>query len=107
MYRILPLIQESGVRRVHLFGVMYRPVLGGLLWLCDRHGLAISTDSSGPVLAVTWKDGKKAGAVKPTWEENTIYWRDELAGLRDSKYYHRPPQHALARQTTLFAEETS
>lgn len=35
-------------RRVHIWGVMYAPALGHLLWECDQHGLSLSTDSTGP-----------------------------------------------------------
>lgn len=101
-YRVLPLIASAGIRHVHIFGVTYRPVLGGLLWLADREGLSVSTDSSGPVLSVTWKDAKKAAAVKPTWEENAAWWIDALSNLRDSDFYRRPPYVRPGRQLTLF-----
>lgn len=102
--RVLPLIADAGIRRVHIFGVMYRPALGGLLWLADRHGLAVSTDSSGPVLATTWKNQKKAGAVYPTWEENVAWWQRELANLRHSDFYRELPDPVLMRQGLLFQE---
>ena len=101
--RVLPMVAAKGVKHIHIFGVMYRPVLGGLLWLADQHGLTVSTDSSGPAMAVTWKDGKKAGAVRPTWEENCQWWIDALASLRSSEYYHEPPRPELARQKLLFS----
>lgn len=101
-YRVLPLIAAARVRHVHIFGVMYRPVLGGLLWLADRHGLTVSTDSSGPVLATTWKNQKKAGAMRPTWEENVRWWQDALASLRESEHYCQPPNVVPMRQKLLF-----
>src|SRR5262245_1905850 len=56
MRQALPLVRARGVGHCHIFGVLYRPVLGGLLWLCDRHGLSLSTDSAAPALAPSWKD---------------------------------------------------
>lgn len=102
MRRCLPLVAAAGIRRVHIFGVMYRPVLGGLLWLCDRHGLELSTDSSGPVLQVTWKDRVKAGAYAETWEANVSYWRHALATLRQGEYYREPPMGRGFRQPLLW-----
>jgi hypothetical protein len=92
--RVLPLVATAGLSRVHIFGVLYPPVLGPLLWLCDRHGLALSTDGSGPVLQVTWKDARKAGALLPTWEANVRLWRRRLARLRRSPHYREPPDPA-------------
>lgn len=102
MRRVLPAVAASGIDRVHIFGVTYLPVLGGLSWLCDRHGLALSTDSSGPVLSVTWKNVKQAGAKHPTWEGNVAWWREALAGLRRSSHYREPPATRTGRQLTLF-----
>src|SRR5579883_1639824 len=96
---VLPLVAEAGISRLHLFGVMYPPVLGGLLWLADRHGLTVSTDSSGPVLQPSWPDAKKAGALADTWEANVAHWQRLLAGLRGSAHYREPP---VDRQRVLF-----
>jgi hypothetical protein len=104
MRRTLPMVAAAGLRRVHLFGVMYQPVLGGLLWLCDRHGLGLSTDSSGPALQALWKDRVRAGAYAATWEENVAEWQRRLAGLRQSPHYREPPQGRSWRQPTLFEE---
>lgn len=103
MRKVLPMVEAAGLDHVHIFGVMHRPVLGGLLWLADRHGIAVSTDSSGPALSVTWKNQRKAGAVKPTWEENTAYHRDDLASLRSSVHYTEPPEREISRQLVMFA----
>lgn len=100
--RVLPAVASAGVRRVHIFGVLYQPALGGLLWLCDRHGLTLSTDSSGPILQPTWKDRVKAGAYAPTWEENVAAWRQRLGALRDSRHYREPPAGKAHRQPCLF-----
>lgn len=100
--RVLPMVERAGIGRVHIFGVMYRPVLGPLLWLCDRHNLALSTDSSGPVLQTLWKDRVKAGAYADTWEENVAECRRSLEGLRRSEHYREPPEADGARQLCLY-----
>jgi hypothetical protein len=47
---ILPLIAARGITRIHIFGVLYLPALGRLLWLADQLGLRVSTDSTRPIL---------------------------------------------------------
>ncbi|MBV8094926.1 MAG: hypothetical protein JO110_17195 [Acetobacteraceae bacterium] len=101
-WSVLPLIADAGVSRVHIFGVMFRPVLGGLLWLCDQHGLTLSTDSSGPVLQSCWKDRVRAGAYAATWEENTEICKESLRTLRQSQHYRRPPRVRPTRQLLLW-----
>lgn len=107
MRRTLPLVERAGLTRVHIFGVTYLPVLGGLVWLCDRHRLALSTDSSGPVLSVTWKNVKQAGAKCPDWEGNTAWWRKALAELRASPHYREPPRTRTSRQGDLFGDHAA
>lgn len=96
-HRVLPLVASAGVMHVHIFGVMFRPVLGGLLWLCDQNGLTLSTDSSGPILQPTWKNIRRAGTLADTWEQNVILWREALRTLRQSHHYREP-----RRQLVLF-----
>lgn len=95
---VLPMIVASGVQHVHIFGVLYLPALGGLLHLADQHQLTVSTDSTAPVLACTWKDWKKAGARERYWKDNVRWWQQTLASLRQSPHYRRPPEIAPARQ---------
>lgn len=101
---VLPMIAASGVRRIHIFGVLYQPALGGLLWLADRYRVGdeyqfvVSTDSTAPVLACTWKDWKKAGARERYWKDNVRWWKDTLGNLRQSEHYKAPPVLAPARQ---------
>jgi hypothetical protein len=101
LYRVLPRIARAGVSHVHIFGVLYQPALGGLLWLADQHGLTVSTDSAAPVLNCTWKDKRKSGARRDYWRDNVAWWRDALAGLRSSTHYKQPPQ--TPRQASLWS----
>lgn len=102
MRAVLPQIAAAGVRHVHIFGVLYLKALGGLLWLADQSGLAVSTDSTAPILATTWKNWRKAGARHPYWRENVKWWQSTLANLRQSDYYRAPPALAPARQEELW-----
>lgn len=106
---ILPMIAKTGVRRIHIFGVMYQPALGGLLWLADRHKMGdgehqftVSTDSTKPILACTWKNWKKAGARERYWRDNVNWWKRELANLRTSDHYEEPPNIEPLRQEALW-----
>lgn len=101
MRAVLPQIASAGVRHVHIFGVLFLKALGGLLHLADQSGLTVSTDSTAPVLACTWKNWKKAGARDPYWRNNVNWWKTTLANLRTSEYYKAPPMLAPARQETL------
>lgn len=96
--RILPRIAQTGIKNVHIFGVLYQPALGGLVWLADQYGLSVSTDGTSPILACTWKDKKKSGARRPYWRDNVAWWLDTLANLRSSEHYRNPPSLAPARQ---------
>jgi hypothetical protein len=98
LWRIIPRIALSGVRHVHIFGVLWPIALGGLLWLADSYGLTVSTDSSAPLLSALWKDQKKAGAKAQSWQGNVRYWQTTLAQLRATPHYRRPPVVAVARQ---------
>lgn len=58
---VIPFLAKEGVKRVHIWGVIYPHALGNLLWQCDQHGIEVSTDSVGPTLAPTrgeWGYGK-------------------------------------------------
>jgi hypothetical protein len=90
--RCIPLIAAAGVIRVHIFGVLYEPALAPLLWLCDEHGLRLSTDSSAPILNCTWKNKEKAGVrvACGKWRCNVSWWVNHLANLRQSQFYREP-----------------
>jgi hypothetical protein len=89
---VVPLVAAAGLGRVHLFGVLYRPALGMLLWLCDRHGIEASCDSAAPVLACTRGNARKAGQRQSYWRDNVRWWQRELASLRSTEYYRQPPR---------------
>lgn len=87
---VLPLVAASGVTRVHAFGVLWPVALGGLVWLADRYGIAVSCDSTAPLLAAAARDQRKSGARMPYWRDNVDWWRATLAGLRDTPWYREP-----------------
>ena len=104
MRATLPLVAAAGLTRVHIFGVMFPAALGGLVWLADRHRLVVSTDSGKAAEDCTWlspENAKRAGRRRDTWEENTSWWRHELANLRTSPHYREPPQGRKDRQLQL------
>ncbi len=102
MHAAIPLIARAGIKHVHIFGVIWKPPLAGLLWLCDQFDVAVSTDSSAPALNVTRKCGARAGLLADTWEENIALTKKALAGLRDNEYYREPPRSFPLRQELLF-----
>lgn len=48
MAQLIPYAAKQGVKRFHIFGVIYPTALGELLWLCNQHGIELSTDSASP-----------------------------------------------------------
>lgn len=100
---VVPMTAVAGLDWIHIFGVLYLPALGGLLWLADQYNIRVSTDSTAPVLSCAYRDPKKAGVRVPGgWRANAEWWRRELADLRQSKYYREPPDIAPVRQLELF-----
>jgi hypothetical protein len=85
--RCVPRIAAAGLRRIHLFGVLWEPALASLLWLADQFGIAVSTDSTAPVLAATRGNACKAGVRAPGWRQNVAWWQHRLANLRTSRWY--------------------
>lgn len=100
--KVIPLIAAAGIASVHIFGVLFRPVLGGLLWLCDQHGIRLSTDSSAPLLATCFPDQNRSGALAPLWEDNVRLWKEALGDLPRSEYYREPPDPRISRQLDLW-----
>ena len=98
---VLPRVAAAGVGHVHLFGVLWQPALGGLVWLADQLGLTVSSDSTAPVLACTWKNQRKSGARCAYWRDNVAWWQRTLANLRASEWYREPPAVTPARQLAL------
>lgn len=101
LHLVLPQVAARGLSHVHLFGVLYKKALGGLLWLADHYGLTISTDSAAPILACTYPDPKKAGCLAPYWRDNVKLWTASLAELRASQWYRQPPRERPSRQLEL------
>lgn len=101
MRATLPQVRAAGLSHVHLYGVLWEPALAGLLWLADREGLTVSTDSAAPLLASTRGDAHKAGIrAAGGWRANVDWWTGHLAGLRGSRWYGEPPA-ARGRQLAM------
>lgn len=113
---VIPWLGRVGVKRIHIWGVLYAPALGELLWMCDQQDIALSTDSSGPSWRpsfgewgfANWKDKTyvKApveirGLDRARHVEATREW---LRNLRYSRYYREPPiiSHQLSFDIELF-----
>jgi hypothetical protein len=54
MSLVIPFLAAEGVERVHIWGCIYRPAIGNLLYLCDQYGLKLSADTAHPCYAPAW-----------------------------------------------------
>jgi hypothetical protein len=88
---VAPMIAQAGLSAVHIFGVLWEPALAYLLAVADEHQLRVSTDSSKPVISVTWANSRKAGvrSEELTANANVAWWIDHLARLRETAGYAR------------------
>lgn len=73
MHLLIPFLGARRVAWVHLWGVVYPAAIGELQYLCDRHGLLLSTDSAGPSLAPVrgewgFAEWRRKGAPAPILE---------------------------------------
>jgi hypothetical protein len=87
MWKVIPAIAASPVRHVHIFGVAYQPALGGLLALCDRYGLTLSSDSFTPIRATL---GTAKGGHRKYWRDSIAYYQTAVSSLRQSRHYLLP-----------------
>lgn len=101
--KVIPFATKAGIQRVHIWGVVYPKALGELLWMCDQHGLSLSTDSVGastkPVFGEwgygDWIDRayqrpgvETRGIERARHVQATVTW---LNNFRNSQYF-RPPR---------------
>ena len=54
MALVIPFLAGEGVKRVHIWGCIYRPAIGNLLHLCHEYGLDLSADTAHPCYAPAW-----------------------------------------------------
>jgi hypothetical protein len=110
---VIPVAAAKGVKRLHIWGVIYPKALGELLWMCDQHDIAVSTDSSGVCLQPIfgqwgygdWRDNsysrqpvEKRGLERIRHLNQAREW---LKTFRTRDYY-REPKVSDVRQLALF-----
>lgn len=110
---VVPWCGRRGVKRIHIWGVLYAPALGELLWMCDQQDIALSTDSAGPSWRpafgewgfADWKDPAYTKAPVETRGLDRIrhvtVTREWLRDLRYSQYY-REPDVQVQQQSFVF-----
>ena len=81
IHEVVPFVASEGVKHIHLWGCLYAPALGELLYLCDQHCINLSVDSVGPSLR----------PVFGRWGYS--FWTNRA--------YRRPPLSALGRHRML------
>lgn len=46
MQLVIPFLAAEGIKRVHIWGCIYAPAIGNLLYLCDQYGIKASADTA-------------------------------------------------------------
>lgn len=110
--QVIPFAAKSGVKRVHIFGVIFPHALGELLWMCNQHEIELSTDSASPSTHPiwgqwgygNWRDNKykrkpveTRGLDRAEHVKKTRDWLNELHATT----YHKAPK-TTAKQLWLF-----
>lgn len=101
-------------KRIHIWGVLYAPALGELLWICDKYGLQLSTDSSGPSVRpargvwgyMGWTNKEY---MRPPVEirgleraRHVCEVRRWLSKFRETEFYKGPKIHEASIQLSCF-----
>lgn len=110
---VIPFAASVGIKWIHIWGVLFAPALGELLWLCDRCGIFLSTDSAGPSLRPAfglwgYADWSDKSYVRPPVStrgleraKHVAATRAWLSGFRETRYYRKPPVNWLDQLSLL------
>ena len=102
MKSVIPYLSVMKVKNVHIWGSLYAPAIGELLWLCDKYGLNLSTDSAGPQMRPCFGSWGYADWTNKTYcrPETDIRGQERarhvldvirwLKNFRETKYYKSP-----------------
>ncbi|GCE31988.1 hypothetical protein KDA_74720 [Dictyobacter alpinus] len=119
IHEVIPFVGREGVRQIHIWGCLFAPALGELLWLCDQYGIKLSTDSAYPSLRpvlgrwgyASWADKTYTLRRPPNGPElgrqRKIHcWlvRRWLANFRDRELQHYR-WRAIRQQHRIFEDE--
>lgn len=80
---VIPFAAREGIRRVHIWGVCLPKALSALLWEADKHGVEVSTDSSGPVRKVAFSDWGYG-----EWRDNSYQRPDDPKAFYFDRVWH-------------------
>jgi hypothetical protein len=93
MHLVIPFLGKEGVKQVHLWGCLWGPAIGELLYLCDQYQIVVAVDSVGPTTRPVIRDDK-----------NGIYSSWGYSSWHDSKY-PVPPILDSCKQLDLFGKK--
>ncbi|GHP00646.1 hypothetical protein KSF_106930 [Reticulibacter mediterranei] len=116
IHEVVPFVGREGVKQIHIWGCLFAPALGELLWLCDQYGIKLSTDSVYPSLRpvlgrwgyASWADKTYKYRRPPTGPELGRHRKIHCWLVRRwlEHFREREPHHyrwrAIRRQASLF-----
>jgi hypothetical protein len=91
---VFEILGQAGVKDVHVFGVIYPELLGFLLYLCDRYGMRLSTDSAGPCSEPAMHDGRwgYGSHTNPAYKVPPVYKSCSAVNDQGQKAPTCPPE---------------
>lgn len=102
--KVIPWFAEQGGKKVHIWGVLLAQGIGPLLWLCNRHELALSTDSAGPQMKPCLGSWGYADWIDHSYSRVPTDYRGQdrakhvemvrewLSDFESTQYYHSPQE---------------
>ena len=101
--KVIPFAAREGVKRVHIWGVVYPKALGLLLDICDEYNVKLSTDSAAPSYKPAfgdwgfgeWRDNgykRHPTATRGLERQRHVKMTREWLGRFRSTQWYRPPR---------------
>lgn len=103
---VIPYIAMQGVKRVHIWGVIYAPALVELQYLCDKHKITVSTDSAGPSRRPAFGQWGYSGWVDRNYKRKDGLERglDRVRHVRATKDWLQNLKHTSSTNSTSFKQ---
>ncbi len=100
---VVPYAAKKGIKKIHIWGVVYAEGIGKLLWLCKEHGIELSTDSVGPSVRPVWSKWGYADWTNPAYKRPTC----QFLGIDRAKHVAATREWLSRLDDTFYCKEPS